>query len=110
LTNVETAMKRAKATVCRVCGRLGASLKCFKAECAGRDDGFHITCAKRTNGRFIKDKVNFFVGLMQIFAEHPKFSYFRRSKFIHRSSEIYLFCDHPKFAYFHSSFEICIFA
>lgn len=59
LTNVDTALKRAKATMCRVCGRLGASLKCLKTECAGRDDGFHIICARRTNGRFIKDKVRY---------------------------------------------------
>ena len=58
LMNVETAVKRAKATMCRACKRNGASLKCIKVECASRDDGFHITCARRTNGRFIKDKVN----------------------------------------------------
>lgn len=69
LLNVEAAIQRAKTTKCRLCGEIGASLRCYKLECVtnlisgnGSPVGFHLKCAKKANGSFVRDKVkiNFF--------------------------------------------------
>lgn len=64
LLNVEAAIQRAKLTKCKICNKFGASLRCYKLEClsniineSGLLVGFHLKCAKKTNGIFVRDKV-----------------------------------------------------
>lgn len=59
LMNVETALKRARLVHCKVCGKLGASLRCYKLDCENRENGYHLLCARAAQGRFGKDK-NFY--------------------------------------------------
>ncbi|VDN01426.1 unnamed protein product, partial [Thelazia callipaeda] len=53
LINVEDALRRAVNVVCSVCQLMGASLRCYKLNCA---KNFHVFCAKSTEGKFMKDK------------------------------------------------------
>jgi len=57
LMNVESALRRAQKVECTICGQLGASLRCYKLDCANKDLAFHLLCAKRSKGHFVKDKV-----------------------------------------------------
>uniref|UniRef100_A0A1I7RZ32 Histone-lysine N-methyltransferase n=1 Tax=Bursaphelenchus xylophilus TaxID=6326 RepID=A0A1I7RZ32_BURXY len=59
LMNVETALRRAETVNCKVCHRLGASLRCYKLDCPHREIGYHLLCAKKAGGKFGKDK-NFY--------------------------------------------------
>jgi hypothetical protein len=56
--NVDSALRRAKRVECKICGQPGASIRCYKLDCANKDMAFHLLCA-RSNGFFIKDKVSF---------------------------------------------------
>uniref|UniRef100_F1KPX5 Histone-lysine N-methyltransferase trr n=1 Tax=Ascaris suum TaxID=6253 RepID=F1KPX5_ASCSU len=53
LSNVEEALRRASTMTCSLCGRTGASIRCYKLNC---DTHFHLPCATQTKGRFMKDK------------------------------------------------------
>lgn len=57
LINVEAALKRAKGVECRLCGRKGASIRCYKLDCANKELAFHLICAIQSHGHFVKDKV-----------------------------------------------------
>lgn len=57
LMNVEAALLRAKETLCKVCSKKGASLRCYKVECGNHETGYHLLCAKKTKGQFTKDKM-----------------------------------------------------
>ncbi|KAL3091379.1 hypothetical protein niasHS_007172 [Heterodera schachtii] len=56
LINVEAALRRAKVTECRLCGLKGASIRCYKLDCANNELAFHLICAKHSHGHFVKDK------------------------------------------------------
>ncbi|KAI1731709.1 PHD-finger domain-containing protein [Ditylenchus destructor] len=56
LVNVDAAIKRAKAVKCVFCGNTGATLKCYKLDCPNNGANFHLSCAKRTQGNFVRDK------------------------------------------------------
>ncbi|CAB3402816.1 unnamed protein product [Caenorhabditis bovis] len=53
LMHVDRAVIRASKVFCGLCGRAGASIKCHKMGCMY---SFHVLCAQRTNGFFIKDR------------------------------------------------------
>ncbi|CAI4230318.1 unnamed protein product [Auanema sp. JU1783] len=53
LSHVDRAVVRASVVNCCLCGRYGASIQCNKAECGGH---FHLHCAKRIGGKFVKDR------------------------------------------------------
>ncbi|KAL3091354.1 hypothetical protein niasHS_007147 [Heterodera schachtii] len=59
LINVEAALRRAKVTECRLCGLKGASIRCYKLDCANNELAFHLICAKHSHGHFVKDKTFF---------------------------------------------------
>uniref|UniRef100_A0A0N5AVU6 Histone-lysine N-methyltransferase n=1 Tax=Syphacia muris TaxID=451379 RepID=A0A0N5AVU6_9BILA len=58
LRNVEEALRRASVVNCMHCGKIGASVRCYKLNC---NSHFHLPCAMKTKGRFMKDKT-FFCG------------------------------------------------
>lgn len=45
---------RAASMQCHVCGLRGATVQCFKTDCL---KSFHLHCAARIGGKFLKDKV-----------------------------------------------------
>lgn len=55
--NVETALNRARQTLCILCKKYGASIRCYRLECSSNDVAFHLTCAKEVNGYFSPDKL-----------------------------------------------------
>ncbi|KAI6220590.1 F/Y-rich family protein [Aphelenchoides fujianensis] len=60
LMQVESALRRARNVLCKVCAKTGASLVCYRMESAnGQCGSYHLLCAKRANGKFGKDK-NFY--------------------------------------------------
>jgi hypothetical protein len=71
--HVERALRKAQTVECKICGRTGslwlenkyefimftgASIRCYKLDCVNKDFAFHLPCAKRSNGQFVKDKVS----------------------------------------------------
>ncbi|GMT20789.1 hypothetical protein PFISCL1PPCAC_12086, partial [Pristionchus fissidentatus] len=53
LVNVDRAILRGTITCCHLCGRGGATLQCYKLDCK---KNFHVSCACKINGKFLKDK------------------------------------------------------
>lgn len=65
--NVEAAICRAKKVECLVCKTTGASLKCYKLDCINHNVGYHLRCAKRSDGKFIRDRVHFYICLKNVY-------------------------------------------
>uniref|UniRef100_A0A915CUC2 Histone-lysine N-methyltransferase n=1 Tax=Ditylenchus dipsaci TaxID=166011 RepID=A0A915CUC2_9BILA len=65
LLNVEAAIRRAKSVACQLCGNPGATLKCYKLDCRNNEVSFHLSCAKRTRGYFVRDKT-FYCSLHEV--------------------------------------------
>ncbi|TKR77904.1 hypothetical protein L596_018797 [Steinernema carpocapsae] len=59
LQNVDEAIKRGQKLNCRLCGRPGATLVCAKQDCSQVNGHYHLKCAIRANGRFVRDKTFF---------------------------------------------------
>jgi hypothetical protein len=62
--NVESAIKHAKLTKCNFCDQTGASIRCFRLECASTDTAFHLPCAIKSAGKFASDKVDIIIELI----------------------------------------------
>uniref|UniRef100_A0A915NUX8 Histone-lysine N-methyltransferase n=2 Tax=Meloidogyne TaxID=189290 RepID=A0A915NUX8_9BILA len=59
LINVDVALRKAQKVDCKICNKKGASIRCYKLDCINKDFAFHLRCAKKCNGHFLKDKTFF---------------------------------------------------
>lgn len=73
LINVDKAVFRAAQTACDECHQPGASVKCHKANCGAN---YHVICAMKNNGYFIKDRT-FICKLHERVAPHVLITDFR---------------------------------
>lgn len=57
LKNVDVALRSAQTMQCKVCQRIGASLRCYKHNCDNSKSFYHLPCAKQANCKFGIDKL-----------------------------------------------------